>query len=506
MNDLETHLVNDLRDTLHAIGREPGSVSASVYETAQVITHLGPTATTPAALDWLIDQQKADGGWGLVHLPDLRQVVTVSAVLALHQFGQSNRTRQAKAAGLAYLHQLAAQDYFMTTPSNGAELIIPRLLAAADQAGLAVSHTPYQKMIEKGERRQLLVQMIPQIEKTQAIFSWEAFGTEPKPEYVDSSGGVGHSPAAAARWLALAQGSPALADKRAQVEAYLRGASAVTQTGIPDVVAAAYPTHRFEQSFVLWAMMIANLLTDGRFTPHVSPIIAALASAMGPHGLGASDHIMPDGDDTAAALAVLQTWGRAVDTAVLRHFEADSYFFAWHRELQSSVSITARAVHTLGLFGQTAPGPFQAMLAQQEADGRWPGDKWQCSWLYTTLHCFLAALQQGAADAAQKALAAFLRHQNEDGSWGEAAPTPVETAYALLALQAASRAGHAQEAITQSRQRGFAYLQERYQPGRPFHDKLWLTKDEYNPRQIDRAFVLCSLLAELAERQNYTDW
>ncbi len=506
MNDLETHLVDDLRDTLHAIAHEPGSVSASVYETAQVIMSLGPTATTPEALAWISDQQKADGGWGLVHLPDARQVVTLTAVLALHQFGQSDHTRQAKAAGLAYLHQLAAQGYFMTTPSNGAELIIPMLLAAADKAGLTISHTPYQKMIEKGERRRLLVQMIPQIEKTQAIFSWEAFGSEPKPEYVDSSGGVGHSPAATARWLALAHHDPALADKRAQVEAYLRGASAVTQTGLPDVVAAAYPTHRFEQSFVLWAMMVANLLSDGRFTAHVSPIIDALAQAIGPHGLGASDHIMPDGDDTAAALAVLKTWGRAVDTAVLRHFEADHYFFAWHRELQSSVSITARAVHTLGLFGQTAPGPFQAMLAQQEADGRWPGDKWQCSWLYTTLHCFLAALQQGAADAAQKALAAFLRHQNADGSWGEAAPTPVETAYALLALQAASRAGHAQEAIAQSRQRGFAYLQGRHQPGRPFLDRLWLTKDEYNPRQIDRAFVLCSMLAELAERQNHTDW
>jgi halimadienyl-diphosphate synthase len=437
----------------------------------------------------------AGGGWFICQI--YGQVVTLTAVLALHQFGQSNRAQQAKEAGLTYLRQLADHDYFMHTPSNGAELIIPRLLAEAEQAGLAISRAPYQKMIEKGERRQMLVQMIPQIEKTQAIFSWEAFGTEPRPEYVDGSGGVGHSPAAAARWLALAQSNPALADQRAQVQAYLRGASAVTQTGIPDVVAAAYPTHRFEQSFVLWAMMIANLLTDGRFTPHVSPIIDALAQAIGPHGLGASDHIMPDGDDTAAALAVLKTGGRAVDTAVLRQFEADSYFFAWHRELQSSVSITARAVHTLGLFGQTAPGPFQAMLAQQGADGRWPGDKWQCSWLYTTLHCFLAAMQQGAVDAAQNALAAFLRHQHEDGSWGEAAPTPVETAYALLALQTASRTSRASTAISQSRQRGFAYLQEQYQPGRPFHDKLWLTKDEYNPRQIDRAFVLCSLLAEM---------
>lgn len=499
MNQLESHLVDDLRDTLHAIAHEPGSVSASVYETAQTIMHLGPTLTTPAALDWMIDQQKADGGWGLVHLPDLRQVVTLTAVLALHQFGQSNRAQQAKEAGLTYLRQLADQDYFMHTPSNGAELIIPKLLAEADTAGLAISRAPYQKMIEKGERRQLLVQMIPHIEQTQAIFSWEAFGTEPKPEYVDGSGGVGHSPAATARWLALAQGNPALADKRAQVQAYLRGASAVTQIGIPEVVAAAYPTQRFEQSFVLWALMIANLLKDGRFTPHVTPIIEALAQAMGPHGLGASDHIMPDGDDTAAALAVLKTWGLAAETAVLRHFEADSYFFAWHRELQSSVSITARALHTLSLFGETAPGPLKAMLDQQETDGRWPGDKWQCSWLYTTLHCCLATLHQGAADAAQQALAAILRTQNEDGSWGEAAPTPVETAYALLALQAASRAGLATEAIAQSRQRGFAYLQERYQPGRPFHDKLWLTKDEYHPRQIDRAFVLCSLLAEIGD-------
>ena len=34
-----------------------------------------------------------------------------------------------------------------------------------------------------------------------AVYSWEAWGTEPTPDLVDALGSVGHSPAATAAWL-----------------------------------------------------------------------------------------------------------------------------------------------------------------------------------------------------------------------------------------------------------------------------------------------------------------
>lgn len=108
----------------------------------------------------------------------------------------------------------------------------------------------------------------------------------------------------------------------------------------------------------------------------------------------------------------------------------------------------------------------------QQADGSWFG-RWGVNYIYGTW-CVLSALvalhEKGYAvqDMLDKAVAWLLKHQNEDGGWGETCysyvdqsfagvghSTPSQTAWAILALQAAGRSKHA------ACLRGLTYLQEK---------------------------------------------
>ena len=63
-----------------------------------------------------------------------------------------------------------------------------------------------------------------------------------------------------------------------------------------------------------------------------------------PDGIGFSDFFVSDGDDTAAALAVLYAAGHPIDPRMMYQFAKDDHFYAYTHELQPSVSATAHAV------------------------------------------------------------------------------------------------------------------------------------------------------------------
>ncbi len=500
MSYLVDLILNEFRSVVQDLGKDGGLISPSVYDTAQVLRLYPPQGGAQAVVEWLLEQRSSDGGWGDASTPSARDVPTLASILALHVYGHHPTARAAVATGLAFLRRQAEQwmDSLADDIPVGVELLLPRLLEEATAVGLALPLHLYSSLISFGLRRRTLIARAQPRAGTPAIHSWEAWGIHPDPQLVDPTGGVGNSPAATAAWLRAAGPSAPLPKPLLLAQHYLIAAGAATETGIPGVVPTVWPIARFEQAFGLFSLFNAGLLRDKRVHDQVSVQLDDLAGALGGRGLGMSDSFLPDGDNTAVALAVLRAAGRPVDLAVLQQFQMADHFSAYVGEQQPSLSLTAHALHALTLFDETPPQVEAYVLQRQLPDGRWPSDKWHSSWLYTTGHVMLALHPVRHQAALHAAIDALLTHQQLDGGWGSAETTTEETAYAVLALchvQRQQKLPHIGAALSRAKE----WLLHQYCPFASTGSKRWIGKETYRPLRIARAFELSALLTLLME-------
>jgi hypothetical protein len=500
MNRTVDILLTDLRYLIGDLGKDGGLIGPSVYDTAQVLRMAPPMEDRWPALDWLLGQQQPDGGWGDPAVPRARDVPTLAAVLALNTCSKRKITRDAIHAGLAFLRQQALHWTGALTDDIpvGVELLLPRLLEEVTAAGLKVPTAPYTALIALGQRRRRLIAQIHPRACTTAVHSWEAWGTEPDANLLDRSGGVGHSPAATAAWLRAADGRADLEDASRAAQLYLEHAAAATGTGIPGVVPTVWPISRFEQSNALYALLTAGLLDHPRLSDVVQAQLTDLAAALRPDGLGMSDLFITDGDDTAEAIAVLHSAGYPVDHTVLKRFASDDHFCAYGGELQPSLSVTAHAVHVLTLFKQDYEHPVSYITERQLPDGRWPGDKWNGSWLYTTSHAIVALTGAGQKETIRQAADALLTHEHVNGSWGIHGSTVEETAYAILGLRAAVSEGIVDGAARDALARAEKWMLDHYRPFSRSTSTCWLGKETYRPLRLARMIELVATVPSIA--------
>ena len=498
-------LIADLRDLISVLGSDGGRISPSVYETAQVLRWFPPPEGARAGIGWLLAQQQSDGGWGSPEAPIYRDVPTLAAILALHQHRQTMPVDAAITAGLTFLKQHAT--YWRTCINDeipvAFELILPRLLSDARQAGLPIMYDANPGIIALGhKRRQLIAQANPGC-NTPAVFSWEAWGTVPTAQLVDPNGGVGHSPAATAAWLRMAEPYDDLHEARWHAMRYLEAAAAATQLRIPGVVPGPWPMARFEQSFGLYALLLADLLDQEALQDVLLPQLDSLQQAMRAGGLGFSDWFAPDGDNTAAALAVLGRAGRPAPYAALKPFERSTHFSAYPFEMHASLTVTARAAHALAAAGRDVSTWQSSIISAQACDGMWCGDKWNVSPLYST--CLALHALRGAqyADVKLAGAQALALDQKSDGGWGVGTrSTPQETAHAVLALYTLACDATLDAVGLRAMQRGWRYLWQMVSTGRVGNASIWISKDLFHLERADRAFILCALLAPLVNHKH----
>ncbi|MBC8077105.1 MAG: hypothetical protein H7Y32_13595, partial [Chloroflexales bacterium] len=392
MDRISEIVLTDLRYQIDALGRDGGAIGPSVYDTAQVLRLAPPSGEHKwAALDWLIQQQHDDGGWGGANVPRARDVPTLAAVLALLPYTNRRSTRQAVEHGMAFLRRQSSQ-WAGALPDDlpvGVELLLPTLLDEAARHSLDLPHDAYKSLFALGRRRRRLIEQIKPGPASPAAHSWEAWGVEPDPGILDNPGSVGHNPAATAAWLYAAAARPDLAAQREQAQHYLAGAAGATGVNIAGVVPTVWPITRFEQSNALYALLIGGILHHPALRDVVVTQVAALGRAMRPGGLGFSDWFAPDGDDTAEALAVLRACDQPMSIATMQHFACEDHYCAYPGELQSSISVTTHAAHVLASCGADNRSALAYLLERQLPDGRWPGDKWNGAWLYTTSHALV---------------------------------------------------------------------------------------------------------------------
>ncbi|WP_438013587.1 prenyltransferase/squalene oxidase repeat-containing protein [Sorangium sp. So ce315] len=490
--------LDELRRLITEIGQGGGLVSPSVYDTATALRFETFPDAREGIVAWLLDQQRSDGGWGLSSVPRARALPTLASIVALHPHRDAApRVRQACEGALDFLRDQAGH-WGTSLPDDipvGLELLMPWLLHEASSLGLGVDSTPYRALSALGDRRRALIAKARPGAGSAASHSWEGWGSDSSRDLLDESGGVGHSPAATAAWLHASRDRADLADARATARDYLLQASRSTRVGVPGVVPTVWPIDRFEQAWVLYALRILDLADDPRLADVVRPKLLDLRAALRPEGMGMSDAFVHDGDITSTVIATLGDLGapHALDT--LRRFEKDGMFITYANELQPSLTTNAHAIHALACYGEKAPEPTRYLLRRQEPDGRWVGDKWHSSWLYTTTQVMLALLQEGQMSAVKAGMAALLRAQREDGGWGAgSASTAAETAYAVLALFAA-RKDRELEAMTRGAwQGGSRWLMANADIELDQDQLRWIGKELYCPARVDRAWILGALL------------
>ncbi|MBV9389012.1 MAG: hypothetical protein JOZ78_21560 [Chroococcidiopsidaceae cyanobacterium CP_BM_ER_R8_30] len=498
-------LLTDIYSLISNLGKDGGAISASVYDTAQVMRFYPPQQGIWSAVEWLLEQQKADGGWGDTSTPLARDVPTLASVVALYTYGNRKATLDAVQKGLAFLRRQVEQWNLQLSDALpvGIELLLPWLLDEAAAVGLELPKGSYATLIELGKQHHLLISQMRLSAGTPATHSWEAWGTDPASILIDGSGGVGHSPAATAAWLRATVGHTNLTDIREAAQIYLVQAAAATGEDIPGVVPTAWPITRFEQAFVLYILLIAGLLECPQLQNALRPQIISLAQALRPGGLGVSDFFIPDGDDTAAGVAVLLATGHQVELTTLSQFKDDNYFFAYFGELQHSLSLSARATHVLALFGSDVTRLQRFLIERQCLDGRWPADKWHSSWLYTTLHVVLALQNSGEKLAMKLTIEAILAYQHVDGGWGqEGKSTTAETAYGVLALRVLRDYGFYTQGISDALRKAYQWLLRNYRPFSVGEEKYWMAKELYRPFRIERAFELSAMLTLALEEHS----
>ena len=160
---LTAHASAALRDVIHSLRRDGGSMTPSVYETAQVLRFCPETVEADKVLEWLLHCQQPDGGWEDPASPIYRDVPTLAALLALQSCGPQPRVRAAVAAAQRFLEEQTT----VVAPTDGEylpvgmELVLPCLLDQAEESGFSVDRSRFQYVEEIGAQRSRMLAKHP---------------------------------------------------------------------------------------------------------------------------------------------------------------------------------------------------------------------------------------------------------------------------------------------------------------------------------------------------------
>jgi hypothetical protein len=472
-----------------------GDVSASVYDTARLVSLTPNLQGDRGRLAWLCGQQSADGSWGP---PDGYALVpTLSAtealLSALRREADFDAARLAAAAGrgLAVLRSWLESPGFTYPDTIAIEFIAPALIEDinAHRVGQPLPFPP-------GLDPDPLLRLRAGVAAGHALPSklWaslEAFGPRGAAGARASGGAIGASASATAAYVGAAP------DADPQTLSFLTALQARGGGTVPGVTPITY----FEQS---WAL---NSFGAARIAHAAQPaLLDSLDAALGEYGVPAAPGLPPDSDDTAAALFALAQNGRVRDPGSLMHYRTDGYFRCFSFERTPSISTNAHILEALGGYVARRPGGWAEYGAPismvtnwlretQDAGGSWL-DKWHASAYYATSCCVLALAAFGDGDCGstlERAARWVLETQRADGSWGRWGGTIEETAYAVQILSTVPLGGQTAHAVAA----GCRYLAGSDEPAA--YPGLWHAKDLYAPVRVVQAARLAAL--EMGARQ-----
>lgn len=496
---LQEQLLAELKALVSDLGKDGGLISPSIYDTAQLLRLYPPAEGVDAALDWLVSQQRIDGGWGDPAVPTARDVPTLAAILTIFTYRRDRTSRQIVDAGLEFLEGQA--DQWRTAHIDAlpiaAEMILPYLILESCAAGLHVDQAPYERLFHLRNKKLQYIQQKPLQAGTAPTYSWEALGLEADRNLLDGTGGVGHSPTATAAWLKSASQKRHLQQYVPIAERYLHSAAQATGIDIPGVVPNVFPIVGFELTYGLYALEIAGIIDHSYLAESIAPqgrdLYETLVSA---NGVSFGSYFVPDVDSTATAIVSLQSLGYPVDPQLIWQYQVGEHFYTFQNELNPSVLCNAHALYALKQCGEFAYAAENFLLERQQSCGNWIPDKWHSSWRYTTLEVIRPLLKRDNDRQLRKTVQAYCADQRADGGWGMANESSLlETAYSVLALRALYFEDLQSEDSVEALQRGYEFLFKNQNIPDAASEMYWLGKELYAPKRVNDIYVLSTLLS-----------
>ncbi len=469
-----------------------GFIDSVAYDTAWVarLAQRFPGHGYESSLEWLRQHQHADGSWGadILHYHD-RVLSTLSALVALQTNTHPAKKDQERIRrGETFLWRASAYLHCDADETVAFQVLAMTLVREANTVGLNVpkNFSLNAALVEKKIR--LLSGTTNSWRYSPMIFSFEAVSTYffGKPDFIETNGSVGMSPAATSSLLMYQTNpDPVLFD-------YLDGVLARQHDGgAPNLS----PIDIFESAWAFNHYRLVGAINADH--PQAARIGRHFAGAWSPErGLSCSVHFsVPDLDDTAVGFALLQWLGYPVQADVFAAFEEDEHFRCYPAENDPSMSVNLRTLAAL----RQLPSPnaqvegwiqkIIAMLRRREATGQFWTDKWHASPYY--LACATIQLLHGLADdLTLPRLTWIQRTQRPDGGWGfYGESTPEETAYCLQALLFSDQ--HIERIDPSAIEGAASYLVAHLDD--TTYTPLWIGKCLYTPRYLVRAVILSTM-------------
>ncbi len=483
----EDVLTEEARRLLGSVGE--GEMSACAYDTAWVARVSEPenpdVPLFPAAYEWLLQHQDADGSWGAeIRFAHDRVVCTLAALLTVAT-GSYRRQESEVAArrAIVYLNQAKLSLRDDAAETVGFELLLPELVRQAQALGISLPYHDWQFVDElKADKLKRIPPIAVYGGPTTLTHSLEYLGDGLVAALVSRSqgpnGSYGASPSATAYVHVRAPEEETLAYLNSIPNAALGG-------GVPDV----YPINVFETAWVLQSLMPLQAKI-----PEYADAARALLGYWTPQGVSFTDSgMVSDADDSAVTVAVLQAQGLPTSPEVFELFEGDEYFFCFPFERNQSVRANAGVLEALKLFPST-PSRRRMILKlvhylreAREDDTYWI-DKWHASPFYATSRV-ITALSGLDNQLVRSAVQWVLGQQHETGAWGFGDGTAEETAYAVEALVGGTSADPAlSQIVATAIDSGVSFLADEFHAGeRP---SLWVGKGLYTPRKVVEAAII----------------
>jgi len=422
-------------------------MSNTPYDTAWIarLQDIEP-GISERALDWICEHQLDDGSWGArfpMYYHD-RLICTLSALISLAYRGRRQKVNARIEKGLNALGSiLSGAARGLEADSNGAtvgfEVIVPILVAEAEQLGLIKQHK--ESILGKlAHVRQIKMEKLAGIKISRYVtiaHSAEMTGKD-RLDMLDvenlqeANGSVANSPSATSHFALHVRPG----DERALN--YLTAIINSQNGGAPSLT----PIDIFERIWVLWNLSITNLYRENKQIAALCDSHLDYLESHWKHGQGlgfSSTFTLTDGDDTSVGFDILSKFGRKPELEAVLQYEEEKWFRCYFLETKPSTDVN---IHVLGALRQAGydkkhPSVQKAInfiRSKRQPRKRYWFDKWHISPYYTTSHMII--LCNGYDDElCQESVDWILKTQKKDGSWGfYQASTAEETAYCIQAL------------------------------------------------------------------------